>query len=421
MEKRALLIAYHYPPVKGSSGLQRALRFSSYLGDHGWGCDVLSVHPRAYDRVGDDEMKDIPSDVEVVRAQAFDAKRHLSLFGRYPQALALPDRWMSWRFDGVRQGLKLLARKRHALIWSTYPIATAHRIGLELARRTGLPWVADCRDSMSEPGYPRQKPVFDAVRALEEQIVRDATVVTFTAPGARRMYADRYPDQPDSRWAIIENGFDEGAFAGLSDDYTAPEPTAPIRLLHAGLLYPNERDPRPFFAAVAALKARGMFADNPTRVVLRATGHDALYQAMLDDLGIGDVVELAPAVPYRDALQEMLLADGLLIFQSTGCNHQIPAKAYEYLRARRPILSLTDSAGDTARLLAANGHTDVADLLDQPAIERALSAFIERVRAAAGTPAAPKSDYSRHAQTRRLAELFDRVLDGDGGGVGAQS
>jgi hypothetical protein len=41
--KRALLIAYHYPPARGSSGLQRTLKYSRYLRDSGWYCDVLTV------------------------------------------------------------------------------------------------------------------------------------------------------------------------------------------------------------------------------------------------------------------------------------------------------------------------------------------------------------------------------------------
>lgn len=415
MTKRALLIAYHYPPVKGSSGLQRALRFSSYLRDYGWGCDVLTVHPRAYERVGNDEMGDIPDDVEVVRAQAWDTKRHLALFGKYPQILALPDRWVSWRLDGVRQGMALLKRKKHDLIWSTYPIATAHRIGQALAQRSGLPWVADCRDSMTEPGYPNDKVVFDFVRALEGNMAREATAVAFTAPGALKMYAERYPDVPSSKWQVIENGFDENAFANLQDDYAAPKADEPIRLVHAGLLYPTERDPRPFFAAIAALRERGTLDNNPIRVILRATGHDDTYREYIKAQALEDLVELAPAVAYREALQEMLRADGLLIFQSKGCNHQIPAKAYEYLRARRPILALTDDAGDTAGLLRDNGHLDIAGLKDQPAIERALDAYLTRIREQANSGSEPTnfqdpSRYSRHAQTGRLAALFDQLI-----------
>ncbi|MEO0616144.1 MAG: glycosyltransferase [Pseudomonadota bacterium] len=417
MNKRALLIAYHYPPVKGSSGVQRALRFSAYLRDYGWACDVLTVHPRAYERQSDDELGDIPRDVDVIRAQAFDTKRHLSLFGRYPQALALPDRWMTWRFDAIRRGRQQLKKRQYDVIWSTFPISTAHRIGMALAKYSGLPWVADCRDSMSEPGYPREPAVFEAVRALEQQMVHQATAVTFTTPGARRMYAERYPELPADRWRVIENGFDERAFDGLDDHHT-PETGAPLTLVHAGLLYPRERDPRPFFAALSELKQEGYFLQHPVRVILRATGHDELYRESLTNLDIADIVTLEQGVPYRDALQEMLKADGLLIFQSSGCNHQIPAKAYEYLRAGRPILSLTDRAGDTAQLLQRNGQSAMADLLNKDDIKSAIQSFVPSLSAAGGRTGTDVSQYSRRGQTAHLAALFDE-LAGKGGAAEA--
>jgi hypothetical protein len=408
--KRALLVAFHFPPVKGSSGVQRALKISRYLREGGWDCDVLTVWPRAYQRTGDDEIADIPHDVDVVRAFALDAKRHLSLFGKYPSLAATPDRWASWYPDGVRRGRAMLKRRSYDLIWSTYPIATAHRIALALAATSGLPWVADCRDTMSEPGYPSDPRVFRAVRKLEHRVVHEASAVTFTAPGARDMYAQRYPQLPASRWRLIQNGYDEQAFTGLSPRANDAE-TTELTLVHAGILYPNERDPLPFFRALANLKSNGFFDQRSVRVVLRATGHDDYFKPFLREFGIGDIVHLAPGVPYRDALQEMIQADGLLIFQAANCNHQIPAKAYEYLRAGRPIMALTDPAGDTARLLADNGVDCFARLDDQQAIEQQFVRFVEAVSAPSHEPLYPDAGrYSRRAQTLDLAALFNELI-----------
>jgi len=48
MHKRALMIAFHFPPQAASSGIQRTLSFSRNLGKHGWEPLILSAHPRAY-------------------------------------------------------------------------------------------------------------------------------------------------------------------------------------------------------------------------------------------------------------------------------------------------------------------------------------------------------------------------------------
>ncbi len=78
---------------------------------------------------------------------------------------------------------------------------------------------------------------------------------------------------------------------------------------------------------------------------------------MLSDLNIEDIVHPLPPLPYREALCDCAEAHALLLFQAASCNHQIPAKAYEYLRLGKPILALTHPSGDTAALLSAiEGH-----------------------------------------------------------------
>ena len=57
-------------------------------------------------------------------------------------------------------------------------------------------------------------------------------------------------------------------------------------------------------------------------------------------------------ISHIEAIDEMRRADGLLLFQGAQCNRQIPAKAYEYLACRRPIIGLIDSFGDTHELIA---------------------------------------------------------------------
>src|SRR5262245_14053771 len=149
-----LMIAFHFPPLAGSSGIQRTLSFARHLPRLGWRPLILAAHPRAFSSVSDDQLADIPSEVVVERAFALDSSRHLAIAGRYPAFAARPDRWISWWLGAVPRGLTMIRRYRPAAIWSTYPIATAHKIASTLHRLSGLPWVADFRDPMTEDGYP---------------------------------------------------------------------------------------------------------------------------------------------------------------------------------------------------------------------------------------------------------------------------
>jgi glycosyltransferase involved in cell wall biosynthesis len=400
--KSALLIAYHFPPVGISSGLQRPLAFCRYLGEYGWEPHVLSVDPRAYVSVREDQLTDVPNDVEVVRAFARDVRQ----LGWYPSFLAIPDRWSSWLLGGVPAGLRLIRRHSPSVIWSTFPIATAHLIAYLLHRFTGIPWVADIRDPMTEPGYADRP----GHRWLERRVVASAARLTFTTPSTVRLYAERYPERPRQQWVELPNGYDDDIFRSV------PRPAAasgngPLVLLHSGILYPVERDPGPFFAAVARLRDAGAVDARKLRVVLRATGHDETYARLIAQHRIGDIVELGAAVPYREALAEMLAADGLLIFQAASCNIQIPAKIYECLRAERPIFALTDGAGDTAGVLRSAGIDTIAQIDDADAIAAGLRDFLVRVRAGTA-PVAPErviGAYSRKSLTADLARCFDSV------------
>jgi len=413
--KRILMIAYHYPPLRGSSGIQRTLAFSRDLREFGWQPSVLSAHPRAYPSVSADRMNDIPADVRVYRPFALDTARHLSIRGAYPMALALPDRWSSWTLGAVTTGWGILRRERPDVIWSTYPIATAHLIGLCLHAMSGVPWVADFRDSMTEPHYPPEPAIRRSRQDLERKIVERAARAVFTTPGARRMYAERYPEIPAARWAVIPNGYDEGPFLDAETlGVAAKSAGAPTVLVHSGLLYPSERDPRAFFDALGALKRRGAIGPDTLQVILRASGFDDGYRPMLLERGIADIVRLEAPLGYRGALAELLAADGLLLFQAASCNHQIPAKLYEYLRAARPIFAMTDSQGDTARVLLDAGVDRVIPLDSEERIAEALPRFLDSVRR--GSAPVPAADvihrHSRRARAGELAAMLDAIAGG---------
>ncbi|WP_137938905.1 glycosyltransferase family 4 protein [Chitinivorax sp. B] len=413
MSRRVLLIAYHYPPLRGSSGIQRALRFSQYLSEFGWEPIVLTAHPRAYPDKSDDLLADVPPGVIVERAFALDTSRHLALAGRYPRAFALPDRWISWWFGAIPAGMRLIRQYHPAAIWSTYPIATAHKIGATLHRLSGLPWVADFRDPMAQDGYPEDPTVWKAFKQLELQVFQGCRFATFTSPGAIQTYRQTYPDLPTDKLVLLENGYDEEVFTRAESTM----PSISVRtgrkvLLHSGIVYSMERDPTQLFTALGQLKRANDPLVSQLLIRLRATGNDSRLQEMAAREGITDLIELAPAIPYADALAEMLSVDGLLVLQGSSCNGQIPAKAYEYLRARRPVLALTDPIGDTADVIRRAGIDTIAPLDNTEAIMSMLRDFMTRLTQGAAPCASDAAVLaaSRRGRTEQFARLLDSAI-----------
>lgn len=407
------MIAYHFPPLAGSSGIQRTLRFVQHLPALGWQPLVLSTHPRAYERTSDDLLADVPSSTVVRRAFALDTARHLQICGRYLGAMARPDRWMSWQFDGVRQGLRLIEEYKPDVIWSTYPIATAHFIASKLHRKTGIPWVADFRDPMAQDDYPVDPLTKQQYLDIEADAAAHARFCVFTTPGAARIYQQRYPAYAE-RMVVLENGYDEESFASAAPQSQAStvEPgQCPLILLHSGIVYPSERDPTQLFEALGRLKKDNILSPADLRIRFRASVHDDLLQSLALAHGVQDFIELCPAIQYREALAEMLSVDALLVLQASNCNAQIPAKIYEYLRAGKPILGLTDPMGDTAGVLRWAGLQDIARLNSEDEIAAALKMLVGDLRQ--GNAKLPQAvavkQASRHGRSQDLATLLAKA------------
>ena len=411
--KRVLMVAYHFPPLAGSSGIQRTLRFVQQLPALGWQPLVLSADTRAYEYTSDDLLSELPPALPVRRAFALDTGRHLQIGGHHLLSMALPDRWQTWRHDGVRQGMQMIKEFKPDLIWSTYPIATAHLIGHGLAKRSGLPWVADFRDPMLHEGFPSHQARRDSFGRVEKLVFERARQVVVTTPGTQSLYRERFPHMSE-RISVLANGFDEDSFV-VASQHSVPIDTRrdrPLVLLHSGVVYPSERDPTQLFQALARLQRAGRLSPDQLRLRFRGSLHDEVVRRCAMEQGALDFIELAEELPYKEALAEMMSVDGLLLLQAANCNLQIPAKFYEYLRAGRPVLGLTDLQGDTANVLRSAGFETVLPLDQADVIEAELPAWLDRLRE--GTLRMPDArtimQASRISRTHELAALFDGLL-----------
>jgi len=411
---RVLMVAFHFPPQRGSSGIQRTLKFAQYLPQSGWEPLVLTAHPCAHADTAPMTPGSLPQGLVVRRAFALDTARHLAVKGRYTRLLALPDRWVTWCLGAIPTGLAMVRTYRPQVLWSTYPIASAHLIGLALHKLTGLPWVADLRDPMLDAVYPADPLSRRVAGWIEAKTIRNAARVVCTTPGAVRHYRQLLKDVAPERFCLIENGYDD-------EDFDAAEAAArahvkpaggPLVMLHSGIVYPLERDPRPLFAALAALLGAGSLIPARFQLVLRAPVHEAFLAQLIDEYGIAALVTIAPPLPYRAALAEMLGADALLLLQAANCNDQVPAKLYEYLRANKPLLALTDPQGDTWAAVRAAGIDTLAPLDDAQQIAAMLVKFVALAEAGKAplAPEAVRRSHARSARTVQLAALFDAVV-----------
>ena len=238
------MLAFHFPPFAQSSGSIRTLSFVRQLPHHHWQPVVLTARPHAYPEVDDRSLSLVPYGARVIRAVGLDVGRHLAIAGRYPTWLATPDRWNTWAAAAFVTGLAFIRRHGVAVLWATFPIASALFAAMALHRFTKVPLIADLRDPMVYEGWPEDRWMRATYSRIERRIVTLASAVVVTTPGARRLYVERYPDVPASRFRVIANGVDDAMDADSATNKFVGNQT--IVLVHSGLMEVPDRDPTAF-------------------------------------------------------------------------------------------------------------------------------------------------------------------------------
>ena len=260
---------------------------------------------------------------------------------------------------------------------------------------------------MVDGDYPDDPAIRRSFEAIQQRTIERASWSTFTTPSALAMFRQQFPNRA-AHMALLENGYDEETFAGQTS--TGKLNPDRLTLLHSGIVYPAERDPTQLFAALSLLKERSPATLARLVVRFRAPIHFDLLARLAKDYAVEAHVELMQPVAYRDALAEMINADGLLILQAANCNAQVPAKLYEYLRARRPVLTLTDPRGDTAQVVRDAGIGAIAPLDNAPAIAELLERFVAAPEAGTLPTEAAIQSASRRGRTQALAALLDQAI-----------
>ena len=392
--KRVLMVAFHFPPLAGSSGIQRSLRFVQHLPESGWQPLVLTAHPRAYERTSDDLGDDVPVGTVVRRAFALDTARHLSVGGRYVGAMARPDRWMSWRFDAVRQGLRMIDEYRPDAIWTTYPIATAHVIGAALHARTGLPWIADFRDPWTwrdRHGYNWSADRRGAA-ATERAVLRHASALTTIGQSLGEELAERAGREV----VVLPHGIP------LERVDVEPRTDERLELVHAGTANEPFADLTPIARALLRLHE----LDMPARLTL--FGPVEYRPSELDHAEALGLVEVKGNVSRQDAQRAAASADVALLVRKHPSTIWVTTKLWDYLAARTPVLVVANPECDAAKIVreTRSGWTVP---YDEDAVVAALAQAYERRRAGESlwTPDEEAlARYDAKAISRRFIELL---------------
>ncbi|MDY0170856.1 MAG: glycosyltransferase [Thermoguttaceae bacterium] len=451
-QRSALIITRSFPP-DASVGVHRVLGLCRHLAESGrWRVTVITAAPPEGAAVDEGLLAAVPEKVRVVRTAAPDLPRLAArvVKGRKrakpsndrgrPDAepsetragagpvLALPRRalryavdWTSWWLhvpDGktgwllpaVWAGWREARRERPDVIFTTAPVWTAHVAGAILSTMLRVRLVADFRDPWVGSAF-RNVPYAPhrwLSAWLERRVVARAAHVTCAWDGIRRHLATRYPRYADKVTTIL-NGYDPDALEAAP----ARRPDLPGRVfVHAGGFY-GPRSPLPLLEALRRLQAGGNGLAGKAAFLLAGPG-EYKGRALADlaaEYGAANLVHGHPRVPHREALGLIKGADAAMLFGQSGSEAlaTIPAKAYEYIGLRKPVLAI-GAGREVCNVMRRGGCPVWSAPADDPAALAAAIDHVLRYLAGAEPPPEPVPEKPEDLTRKRMAEEIEKVL-----------
>ena len=256
----------------------------------------------------------------------------------------IPDMRADWVRTAVPAGRRLIEEWRPDIIFASAPPCTGLIVASRLARSSGIPWVADFRDLWVDniySGHPHWRIPLDAV--LERLTLRSAASLVTVSP----IWAEQLRRRHRKHVELVYNGYAEEDFPPFPQN---AERGHVLTIRYTGSIYRGLRDPSAVFAGISLLPEELW---NRVKVEFYGESADAALNGAVAH-GVTEAVAVKPPVPYQRALELQVKADVLLLLQSNDKRDEgnLPAKLFEYLFARRPILFIGLETGVAARIIA---------------------------------------------------------------------
>ena len=429
MSKTVLIVSYYWPPA-GGPGVQRWLKFATYLSSNNITPIVYTPENPSYPILDPELLKETP-EVTVLKypirepykwAKLLSKKRtntvskgiisnqHASLVERFMLFIRgnffIPDARKSWVKPSINYLSDYLSNNHVDAIITTGPPHSMHLIGLGLQKRFKLPWFADFRDPWTTIGYHRKLKLTTWAaskhKQLERLVLNSADQIIVTSPSTK----DEFSSITTKPIQVITNGYDQELnktqTKGLDKRFS---------LSHIGSLL-SGRNPQILWDSLHELNSEiPGFKDD---LLLRFVGFVAPeIKLSLAQSGLNDNVAYTGYVAHQKALEYQVNSQLLLLIeidsQHTKCI--IPGKLFEYFMAQRPILAIGPYGSDIEGLIQETNTGAFFYYLQKEALKNhILKAYTLYKSNSLDVASTNLERYSRTALTKDLAALIQEFI-----------
>ncbi|TSA23972.1 glycosyltransferase [bacterium] len=362
--RNILFISYFFPPL-GGPGVQRSGKFCKYLPEYGWNPIVVTVKDIAYVAY-DNTLENEIAGIDVHRTDSLDmmrvlhkleqcnfSRKHDTIYTKtssqrkqFFRGIFPIDSKVGWIPFAVHERKKIYrTHKLDAIYCSVGPFSSAI-VGYVLSRKFNIPLIVDYRDLF------RGKPDASYFTSWheryaykwEKKVLDRAHAVIINTHRAKERIQNLFPSIEKQKFFVIYNGYDKEDFPQISRTQSAD-----IVFTYTGGFY-GERTPKCFLQALAELEDLHQLPEN---VKFQFVGNlPVSIRKLFHNSGFMKHIILSPQVSHKESINYIMQSDFLLLFiAKIDSEIVIPAKLFEYLAAKRPILSMIPKHGEAAHII----------------------------------------------------------------------
>jgi len=279
-------------------------------------------------------------------------------------------------------------------------------VGLVVAFLTRLPWLAEFRDPMvKNPDREVGTTEMYLAKTIEKLTVRFADRVVWTDGIQMRdeYFTQTYPDIPNDRFRKLP-------FLGFEAEKFESAPTEiydAFTITYAGSFYKGWIEPYGLLEGFSVYVGRNEPEEDEFTLQFYGDWNES-YQEKTEELGLADFVETHEFVPHEEIIPVLKGSDIVVYIGGNNPENRlnIPAKIWDYMGARTPILAVVDPSFRVARLIEENSlgiavHPDDTEGIAE-SIERILSGDFKYT-----SNETVFDEFSRTHEMDALAEILD--------------
>ncbi len=373
--KKVLIITYYWPSG-GGGGVMRWLKMSQYLfSDSDWEPIIFTPKNAGY-LVNDSSLNDqLPKNLKVLRHPILEPNNFLSKLGlnKFKKNVAaggiggknksasflektmvwirsnlfIPDARFLWIKPASRKIIQEIKNLDIDAIITTGPPHSMHLIGLNIKKKTGIPWIADFRDPWTFIDFFEDLNLSQLARKKHFRLEKSVVELADKLVTVSQSWADDFEKLYGKKFELITNGFDPADFKNQENVQLDEKFT----ITHIGSLNKDRNSPVIWQALAEICKENQEFKDK-LEVQLIGNITSELEEELIE-LQLKDSVKIVNHISHNKVIDIIQTSNLLLLLINNTSNKSgiIPGKLYEYLAAKRPIISIGDKSGDSAKII----------------------------------------------------------------------